>query len=1237
MATCSIHKPKVINAFTKMFGSTVNNGDIIRTHADELIRKRIKIKRALNAAKKIKDQHEFGKMKTELASIDKEIRKTSLDIDTAKLKTKAILALRDEFVSRVDALMQAGHGQFNPDIMMATMKHYLELRHGQFNGINDLDGYTINGMLEDVKEVFKKQDNTKDRGKLSWWQDQVIDPVMAMIEADKTGYAARFVEMTKDYLSDSASQSNRYKNQFKSHYNRLSTFISVSKYAYNVDEIDAITGKPIVTKSNEHRREGTLSNLVSLAHEILDGEVRNIIPSNVYVTSTDDKGNVTTVKSEEFEEDEVEYFKILSNVHKTHIYDGGRIQIYRNPQTNEEFYYIPIRKVLDNGEIVWRAYEVPPMNMVDDDGNVTKGVNFIPHRNQQVFNEWLDYFTSGLEGGLPSRKRRLVGNYKNKQGNDVEGAMKGGFYRSKDWKRLNGYVKNKDGGRRTIETQAYDKYELDESIDAQQDLPPEFYEFVSSIRGVYNEIYGEQVSRAIKANKNLHGIIAGATTSGEMTASMVDALIEDVSGLDVNNNTWVKDGQLVSAFKVLGERQDYGTWMFHEPDVINKMVKHVNIAEQNVKSSATKIISLKKRIEEGKATKKELILEKSLLAEREEMLVVAIDKMQVAIGMKDIHTTTPMNMQDTIKYAKSRSGLMNPMPEYNEDGIMTHAGRRKDFSVFTEYAEKAMGQVNQNELKINLLRSLVNIDKPTQEFLLDHTKATLGRRDAKAGLFGYQYGDDVAAEKITKILQPIMSPIKRDWEISADQLYRTLKIVGGIISGNLLGTGAALNNNWQRLSLFIEKNVDLEIKMDELLETNKGLDDEIAEEAGVIDVMISIGDTLLGSASNKMSSLSGLMNMRDMIILKASKSSKGFVSKARKNEMWMGWVNNATKDLNLNARQAEAKIDDVLDGVWHMTHGLINKKEGNKHFGPKEIEALKKKMSGIMTDSMVDQYISWGLGGGLMYNILKSSGADKVFAFTKVEEQMRKQAAMLGALLAWEAGKIPASEASKYGHPLKHPIAIAAARQMVYDTMFGLSPQFLSKMFRGAIGSTIFKFKPYQWHQMRAEWKYIDSWRKSMRGDAGGKAKSLARMLDPRKPALSRNEQRMKNFLMTRALISIMHVGGHGMPLLNGVYQMFLKAFMNITSLPMNSLVRGGESVLITSIMQNLYYMGALMDFWEDDEDEDKIYKDEMRLMLPMYLNVVIDMMSGDDWTRGLQVLSKPLAILAANIREVLD
>ena len=273
--------------------------------------------------------------------------------------------------------------------------------------------------------------------------------------------------------------------------------------------------------------------------------------------------------------------------------------------------------------------------------------------------------------------------------------------------------------------------------------------------------------------------------------------------------------------------------------------------------------------------------------------------------------------------------------------------------------------------------------------------------------------------------------------------------------------------------------------------------------------------------------------------------------------------------------------------------------------------------------------------------MFKKIGADKLLSFTGAEVKMREEAALMGANLAWQNGLIPEAELDDYDSPLLHPLALNAGREMVYATMFGMSQQFLSKMFRGAIGQTLWKFKPYQWHQMRAEWKYIDTYRKSKKHLGAIQRKiEYAKLFNPNYIPKSRVEMRMKRFLTTRALWAVAGSAKYTMiPILNAVYRSIYNVIRGLTGQGLGPAIRGGSSVTVQAMLQMLFMIGGIADFYDEDEEE-KIFQENYRFFLPMFMNMFIEGYKKDSLFEALmlptRLIMKPVSLIAEQVQKAL-
>ena len=310
---CSVHRPKVLSKFQEVFGAVINTKSMV-SKANKVLKRKA---RDLNIdLKRAKDSKEQAKLRTAIKNIKIEITKSENALKDSGMKFKALTSIRDLMVNQVDDIMTSANGQLDIPIMMNALKHLLDKRFGAFRHLSDLSAGDLLAIQNDLIDIFQKQDISAGKkkaslkarffgrykpGQLSWWQDQVMDPVMAMLEADKTGFGIKFVQATKDFLSKSSSDGNYYKDRMKIHLNRLNNYIVFKKYFYNVDDVSQDTGQRVITKSDQVRRGETIDNLISLAHRILDGQTRRIIPTALF-TSVDGKPKETV----EFLEDKKE-------------------------------------------------------------------------------------------------------------------------------------------------------------------------------------------------------------------------------------------------------------------------------------------------------------------------------------------------------------------------------------------------------------------------------------------------------------------------------------------------------------------------------------------------------------------------------------------------------------------------------------------------------------------------------------------------------------------------------------------------------------------------------------------------------------------------------------------------------------------------------------------------------------------------------------------------------------------
>jgi hypothetical protein len=1213
-------------SYTREFGMPMNELPMLQGELkalnNDLGLAKLKLKTAIGK----KQNNNILKYKKEVNKKNKEIKDKRIAIKEAPDKFKRLTRIRNMLTEVINYWADKQAFDMNPDIYFPIIKDFLLERYGFLPNMSTSIG-GLNAIEKRLGKIFEQQkENVRKDEPIPILKRQMQDPGILILKQDPTGLAYDLVNKSRQAPAEIFGIVNKYNTRVKQAATDMNDWLTDNNFLFQVNV-------PSHGQVDHDSLVKSFDNVVKFAFDAMDGRAKYVVPMPI------GEGN------KEFKADEAAYNKIVRRNILQKINEGGQIQKFTTPQ-GQNFYYVTIKQDIDShdGKEVYYAYQVPHKPGKEKEGVAVRDFLLLPRSSKK-----------GIKGDL-SRKDydtalgedvRLA-TYTNKAGQVVQGRMNEGWYEAKTYKPLEARKKVVVGGQvieRKDTVHSYSNYVYNDNLNptdhpqSKRDLPPAFWDFIRDLRATLKDFHTYATDKNRTTEQVRNGIVGSLNKLGakKMAMDEFDELMSQALSIDgLRSNMRVDSkGTLVTANTFFGEQYNYVPWRYTVSDLITGNIKARD-------ALIAKIDDLTKAIKYGSYQSSEGLTPAEALDKGAE---IASNKLDVelleglishfddlidgAAGLKTLHDSERLNQVQTVTAAQHRKGFLNPLPTKDEEGNIVNYGRLANMEIFPDYFYDNARTLVHNDLRNDLFNVLGNTEVATSEFMIDHVKATFGMLDIDAGVFGFDYSNPRVAELITKAFKKRMGP---DYEVTPENIHTVARMHSMFISGNLLQLGSSLNNNFQRISVWIESvNQDWEtvdrLMDDKIVNPNSGRPyaDEIAEASGVTEVSVGLADSLLGAMSDDVTMGTGWFAKQDFVVLSLGKREA--LEKMRKSKVWISFFEALIERRQGGTKATTIQLRNMYEGTWETING-INKGTLTKE----QLEGIKENFEGILSAEFVNQYASWGLKGGYASGGLKRIGADKLLTFSGAEEAMRRWTAVHGAVLAKKLGMIPhevMEDPKKFGYNSMylHPNALKMARILNNVTMFGLSPQFLPQMFRGATGTLLFKFKPYQWHQGRREaftalnlWDSLSGMKKRewlkqflllgippLFGE-----KPIPGMGYQGRKLLSEPHEKMRRFVWSRVLISLLFTPSIMLPGITALQRGIRKQFRSSAyGAGQRAMERGGESVIMSSVMHLISLIAIGVGYTDDDEEEDDVYRESARWFLPFYVNLAIETARG--------------------------
>ena len=1120
----------------------------------------------------------------------------------------------------------------NVESVMSVLKGFLTERTGiPFVSLNNLKLQSLNLKYRTLKKWFDEQDKgivpkqyrlrnvfTKGavRGAYEW---SMANPSKVVLYRDKSLAAIDLESKVLEILNKKSAAKIKYKDKYNLILQKLQAFVQSNNILYFPDPNNQPENPNKLSQKELYENE---RNVMELITDLMDGRTKYIAPQAskfiIQQKSIMDK-----------------YNKII-----TYANNGGwniSKDIHEVLVGDETFYYVTIKDTDKlTGQEVYKAYLAP---------------HYVNSKNQTVF--YYPMTKKGFRNGAWVKAINTAQNSKK----DLPNVMVAGFRQAQTEKIFNGY--NKDN--KEINTKGYADYQLmdlkmsDPLFQSSVIRPGSATSYVMSTwkhikdsREVLAEIFEEwqsltkvALARIEESVKKFPQIEQALSKTNKTDEAISDTLAELKNLLNFNELIYLdKDNVVKSANITTGIKENYHPDMYEKETYRADLKKAINGMKDEALILEDKISQLKNKLL-GETDPDNIRKIKASIISANTKIVNLVGKLDddSKPGMIQIMETEfeqlmdraeredmpSMNTQSMISYAKHKKLFTNRLKDSSP--LVLHGGRRKDARVIPDYIERVFDTAFNNELKSFVPEAISIMDPSMIDFMIEEVKAGIGRRDLAAGLPFFDYSDKNLLRYLRSI--PGLS------NLTEERLRQVSTNMNSMTSASLLSSpNVGLMNRMQGpTSSIVEIGTEAEAQTIHLLTNEPELVNEIFKKSGAGDTVQAVADIFLGGLESQIGFIDGLVSLKDIALLKGQNKLR-FVNGTKGIRRYM--ISLLKRREGSEATYNSDQLDAVLGGVYDIIHGIA---EGT--LTEQDIKDLEVVLERVATKAQIRVFVSWGLNVfGLKTSVADLSGATQYLSMIEGEIEGRKIVVVRGVVY-YADHVIGGKMAGDY----LHPDAIEFARQLVNNTMFQFSQQYFSKIFRGALGSSLMKFKNYWVSQTIREVQIYSNFIKSLKGKTKAEILSeVSKIFYPSKDAyipyakqfgFDKDEvggfnfkergpfpyfrlttdvgtdsptEKLRQLMFTRNLMALLTVGSAHFFMVKKIIQFFNKKS------PINfmSLGRGGESTTATLGLRIIQaFLGSM--YLKDEEEEDENMQLIYRIFIPMYINVLADLIKSGD------------------------
>ena len=629
-------------------------------------------------------------------------------------------------------------------------------------------------------------------------------------------------------------------------------------------------------------------------------------------------------------------------------------------------------------------------------------------------------------------------------------------------------------------------------------------------------------------------------------------------------------------------------------------------------------------------------------------------KLQLSAEMtKDERDALDTDIEEMEEYGKALAGLdENSSEEYisrlvflqkavhtkHRKKFSDHAVRRKDDRVTNDYLNNTYRTLVRNDLIAELVLTVDKMSKlkispglleEEVNYMINRVKVAIGDPNTRAGWGRLRWGNEVIANKMNNL--KAIAGMQQNWTPGTSE--HLFLVLNGLTTMRLLGSKPALGNRTQSVNDAITYGFPL--LFDAWKDYKNPYWQGVINNTGVLNLVSMFQDVMVSGQEVKITDAGmvshplflvltagfsqtlptkNLVNWGRVYNLGREKFIKGALEKTGEKD-----IKNIYEFLGRQAKKAEGlerrDIEYLAEIYWDLLYATENEQS------PEIVRARIKSLVGDIADAKLKKMVAWKLSWN--FEPLK-----ELFTFTAGEKALRgltvvaalKAADAMGALGTTrelkDAEDFDGVEVKVQDRFLSD-VAVNIARNAVYSTQFGMSQVYLGEAFGGA-GRSGLQYKAYPLQQTIRDYNTFANFANGSSGVGDSIERLLRSQAGAIKHGFRRRILRQEQYKYSPGTKGIDHEARSVVRLLGTrLLASFIAAFIEVlpgigysvrlmTGNTAFGAVRSMENPIAGVFMRLVALTVATAADWNDDDENNEIYDDIARLILPVIVSMAI-------------------------------